>query len=146
VGEISDYNLRNRNHIAAPAGTKQGYVNSFFPSAIHQWNQTDDLIKRSPSIDSFKYNIKKSKCLTKNKLYSKFSGASAIKHTRLRLGLSGLKAHRHSYKHIAQPNCDLCGARREDSLHYLLQCNIFAAPRLIMLRDICNLYLQKGTC
>jgi hypothetical protein len=143
VGDMTDYNLRRAANIAAPPGTKQGYVNSFFPSTIRQWNQLDHSIKQSPSIDSFKYQLKKVKCLKKNKLYPKFSGAKAINHTRLRLGLSGLKAHRHAYNHIPQPNCDLCGARREDSMHFLLQCPVFAVPRTIMMYEIRDLYLTK---
>ena len=79
----------------------------------------------------------------KNKLYSKFNGAKAINHTRLRLGLSGLKAHRHAYNHIPHPNCDLCGARREDAMHFLLQCPVYTVPRMTLMNDTLNLYRLK---
>ena len=143
VGVNMNYNLRNAADIAAPPGVKQGYVNSFFPSTIKLWNQLDRSLKQCPSIDSFKYQLKKTKCLGKNKLYSKFNGAKAINHTRLRLGLSGLKAHRHAYNHIPHPNCDLCGARREDAMHFLLQCPVYTVPRLTLMNDTLNLYRLK---
>ena len=79
----------------------------------------------------------------KKKLYSKFNGVGAINHTRMRLGLSGLKAQRFEYKHVPLPTCDLCGARREDELHYFLQCRTFAPMRIILLNNVNALYRQK---
>ena len=143
VGEATTYNLRNAADIALPPGNKQGYSSSFFPSTVRLWNSLDVGIKNKDTIDSFKYHLKKAKCLKKNKLYPKFSGVNAIQQTRLRLGLSGLKDHRHSYNHINNSTCDHCGARKEDAMHYLLQCPNFNRPRVVLLDAVRNLYLSK---
>jgi hypothetical protein len=144
VGENVAYNLRNAENIVLPPGNKQGYTNSFFASAVRLWNSLDRELRNKDSIDSFKYTLKKSKCLSKNKLYPRFSGYKAINHTRLRLGLSGLKSQRHDYNHVPNATCDYCGARKEDTLHYFLQCCVFAQPRIVLLNEASALYLSKN--
>jgi hypothetical protein len=120
VGAASAYNLRNAENIALPPSNKQGYSNSFFPSTVRLWNDLDKNTKDLNSLDSFKYHLKKKRCLNKNKLYPRFSGVKAVNHTRMRLGLSGLKDQRRSYNHVDNSTCDLCGVRKEDVMHYLL--------------------------
>jgi hypothetical protein len=144
VGEVSNHNLQNAENIALPMGRRTGYVNSFIPSAVRLWNGLDKKLRQSPNIDSFKYNLKKTKCAKKVKLYSKFNGVKAINHTRMRLGLSGLKAQRHAYKHVDNPRCDQCGARKEDPMHYLFQCNVYATMRVILLNDVKQMYQAKN--
>jgi hypothetical protein len=61
----------------------------------------------------------------------------------MRLGLSGLKAQRHEYNHVPRPTCDYCGARKDDAMHYFLQCAPFATMRVALLRDISALYRSK---
>jgi hypothetical protein len=144
VGEISTYNLRNADNIALPAGKRTGYVNSFMPNSVRLWNSLDRSIKNRNSLDSFKYHLKKNKSVKGNKLYSKFNGRKAINHTRIRLGLSGLKAQRHDYNHVPNPKCDLCGVRKEDAMHYFLQCNTFNNMRTILLNEVKVLYQSKN--
>jgi hypothetical protein len=143
VGEVSNYNLRNANNIALPMGKKTAYVNSFMPSAVRLWNGLNTDIKKSNTLSSFKYNLKKSKP-KKVKLYSKFNGKSAINHTRIRLGLSGLKSQRCDYNHVDNRRCDFCGAKKDDAMHYLLQCSVFTTMRTTLLSSIKNLYETKN--
>jgi hypothetical protein len=144
VGERTTYNLRNVNDINLPPGKKSGLFNSFFPSSIRIWNKLDRGMKNSQSLDSFKFHLKKSKCLKKTKLYSKFNGSMAINHTRMRLGLSGLKAQRHDYNHVPNSTCDYCGSRKDDSIHFLLKCRAFAPMRRNFLQKINRLYTAKN--
>jgi hypothetical protein len=144
VGEISNYNLRNAGNIALPMGRKTGYLNSFLPSSVRLWNSLEENIKNRNSIEAFKFHLKKAKSRKKNKLYPKFNGVGAINHTRIRMGLSGLKAQRHAYNHVPSPTCDYCGARREDPMHYFLQCQVFAIMRVVLLREVTNLYRTKN--
>jgi hypothetical protein len=144
VGEVSRHNLRNAEHIAIPPGKKTSYVNSFMPSAIRLWNGLSRDIKQSNTVDSFKYKLKKAKGIKKNKLYPKFNGYKAINHTRMRLGLSGLKAQRYDYNHVTSPKCDYCGARKEDPMHFLLQCRVFSTMRTVLLNDVKTLYRMKN--
>ena len=143
VGQQTEYNLRNADNIALPMGRRTDYFKSFFPSSIRIWNKLDRHIKARDSIESFKYHLKRAKCRKKKKLYSRFNGTWAINHTRMRLGLSGLKAQRFEYKHVLLPTCDYCGARKEDEIHYFLQCRAFAPMRVILLNDVNTLYRRK---
>jgi hypothetical protein len=144
VGEATDYDLRNAGDINLPMGKKTCYFTSFFPSSIRIWNKLDRETKDSASLDSFKFNLKKAKCLNKNKLYKKFNGAKAVNHTRMRLGLSGLKSQRHDYNHVPLSTCDFCGARRDDTLHFLIKCGVFAPMRRVLLGKVERLYQSKN--
>jgi hypothetical protein len=144
VGEVSHYNLRNADNITIPMGRRTGYVNSYFPSAVRLWNGLDRHIKQSESISSFKDKLKKVSGTKKVKLYSKFNGAKAINHTRMRLGLSGLKAQRFAYKHVDSPKCDYCGARREDPMHFFLQCNTYNRMRIKLMNNVKELYVTRN--
>ena len=144
VGAIHNYNLRNVEDITTPLGRKAGYFNSFMPSAIRSWNGLDRNIRTRDSIDSFKYHLKKAKGRKKNKLYPTCNGSKAVNHTRMRLGLSGLKSQRHDYHHVANSTCDYCGARKEDPMHFFLQCPAFNPMCVLLLADVANLYLEKN--
>jgi hypothetical protein len=144
VGDVSRYQLRNADNIAIPMGRRSGYVNSFIPSAIRLWNGLDRVTKQSETLDGFKYKLKKVKCKMKNKLYSRFNGAKAINHTRMRLGLSGLKAQRYDYHHVTNAKCDYCGAKKEDAMHFLLQCAVFDTGRTVLLDNVKTLYQGKN--
>jgi hypothetical protein len=144
VGDQSNYNLRNIENIAIPMGKRTVYVNSFIPSTVRAWNNLDINIRNCNSVDSFKYQLKKKRCRKKNKLYSKFSGRNAINHTRIRLRLSGLKAQRHAYKHVLLPTCDFCSGRKEDEIHFLLQCRAFSTMRINLVDEITSLYRRNG--
>jgi hypothetical protein len=137
-------NIRNAENIAIPMGRRSGYVNSFIPSAVRLWNGLDRAIKQSETLDGFKYKLKKAKCKKKNKLYSKYNGVKAINHTRMRLGLSGLKAQRYEYNHVDNAKCDYCGARKEDAMHYLLQCTVFDTMRTALLDNVKIVYQEKN--
>jgi hypothetical protein len=89
------------------------------------------------------YKLKKTKP-KKIKLYSKFNGKNAINHTRIRLGLSGLKSQRCDYNHVDNRRCDFCGAKKDDAMHYLLQCSVFTTMRNTLLNSVINLYESKS--
>jgi hypothetical protein len=61
------------------------------------------------------------------------------------MGLSGLKVQRHAYNHITNTTCDFCGARKEDAMHYFLQCRAFIAMRPVLLDGINQLYHSINT-
>jgi len=132
-----DYMLRNIN-IEPILTHKTYYYMSFFPSTIRLWNQEDRYIKTANSLNTFKSRLKNKYNIDFNKLYLWHLGASAIYHSRLRLGLSGLNQHRKRYHFILEGSCPYCNARREDVSHYLLVCPTFAAHRQEMLLSIRN--------
>jgi hypothetical protein len=144
VGEVSNYHLRNAGNITTPMGKKAGYFNSFMPSAIRAWNSLDENIRSRTSIDCFKYHLKKKRGRKKNKLYPRFNGSWAVNHTRMRLGLSGLMAQRHDYNHVPRPTCEYCGARKDDAMHYLLQCRVYNQMRVNFLERVFEIYRLRN--
>jgi hypothetical protein len=63
----------------------------------------------------------------------------------MRLGLSGLSAHRFNYNHIKDPKCTTCGAKSEDPAHFFLLCPTYARHRPALLRETCDVLFLYGT-
>jgi len=57
----------------------------------------------------------------------------------MRMGLSGLNAHRKRYHFIENSNCPNCRSRVEDPVHFLLECPAYAAHRVDMMADLQNI-------
>jgi hypothetical protein len=133
------YNLRNAMNITTPQMRTTTYQKSFFPQTISDWNQLDCKIRNLPSINSFKDKLKLTSSPKPNPLFHHDSSKAAINHTRLRLGLSGLSAHRHHYHHIPDPKCPTCDAPSEDLVHYFLTCPTYSTQRREFLLDISDI-------
>ena len=138
------YNLRSGMNITTPQQRTSTYQNSFFPQTIKDWNNLDILTRNATSIQSFKDSIKKATGYRVNKLYHHDSSKAAISQTRMRLGLSGLSAHRHHYKHIDNPKCPTCGAKTENPTHFFLLCPTFAAHRPTLITESCDIFQKYG--
>ena len=61
VGETNAYNLRNNNNITVPFCRTEISRKSCIPSSISAWNSLDIELRNSPSLSSFKYQLKKKK-------------------------------------------------------------------------------------
>ena len=85
---ISNYGFRNIKNIQTPISHKNYYLNSFFPSTVRNWNNLSLDIRSSLSVATFKSKLKK----IAKYIFGKYVcfGSSAIMHSRLRMGLSGL--------------------------------------------------------
>ena len=59
VGETNAYNLRNNNNITVPFCRTEISRKSCIPSSISAWNSLDIELRNSPSLSSFKYQLKK---------------------------------------------------------------------------------------
>ena len=59
VGEISTYTLRNQNDITVPFCRTEISRKSCIPSSISAWNSLDIELRNSPSMESYKYQLKK---------------------------------------------------------------------------------------
>ena len=59
VGEISTYTLRNQHNITVPLCRTKISRKSCIPSSISAWNSLDIELRNSPSLASFKYQLKK---------------------------------------------------------------------------------------
>ena len=94
---------------------KQDYFkNSFFSSAISEWNKLDLSIRKSASLNAFKKKL--------------LNFTRPL--TRLRLGLSPLHEHkfRHCFQDTLNPLCE-CAKDIESTMHFFLYCTNFLILR-----------------
>ena len=107
VSNITHYNLRNKAHLRTPHTRLQKSKNSLIPSTTRLWNDLpNNSTRNAQSYNIFKKLTKpKSPSSMYNKLCTGFHGRLL---TRLRLGLSGLNAHRFKYNLHDSPICSLC--------------------------------------
>mgnify|MGYP001551431377 FL=1 len=109
-------------------------LKSFIPSTIRLWNELDNRTQNISDLENFRIA-----------LLSKFSPEKPYKPyllgydkeyvylARLRMGLSGLNAHRRRYHFIENGRCPNCLFKIEDTLHFVLHCPSYAAHRAEML-------------
>jgi hypothetical protein len=138
------YNLRSGMNITTPQMRTTTYQNSFIPQTISDWNGLEGSFRDVGTIDTFKEKLKHSLGLKTNHLYHHYPSKAAVNQTRMRLGLSGLSSQRFDYKHIDNPKCLLCGAPREDPVHYFLLCPNHGGPRVSFLTDTCLILSNTG--
>jgi hypothetical protein len=131
-------------NITIPQLRTSSHQKSFLPQTIADWNNLEDKIKKLPSIESFKDNLKKISSPKPNPLFHHDCSKAAIHHTRIRLGLSGLCSHRFNYKHIQDPKCPTCDAKCEDPAHFFLTCPTYSTQRHTFLPDICEILFANN--
>ena len=117
------------------------YSQSFFPAAARLWNELTDAIKNSPSVASFKHNyLKKHPRPAANPLYYRGERRTAVTHSRMRIGCSGLNHDLCNHLHVIDsPACTCPSGEDETAKHYLLHCLKFTAERHIMVTTLAQL-------
>ena len=124
------------------------FKNSFFPSAIKEWNKLDVSIRKSESLMLFKKHLLEFIRPKPNSIFD-INNPIGIKYlTRLRLGLSHLKEHkfRHCFQDSVDPLCN-CGNGIESTKHFFLHCVNFNTQRKTLfdkLNNIDNSILAKN--
>ena len=111
--------------------------NTFFPSAILEWNKLDLSLGNSNNYNVFKDSILKFIRPSPNKIFQCHNPKGIKLVTRLRLGLSHLREHKfkHSFQDTLNPLCS-CGHDIETTSHYFLHCPLFHAERSTLLNNI----------
>jgi len=105
-------------------------------STSRRWNNLDGQIRNLGSLNQFKTALKRLHGYKIKKLYLTGLPQTHVYHTRLRLGLSGLFGHLHSYHIIADGTCQYCYLGIEDTNHYVLRCPYFNIQRITLLASI----------
>ena len=103
---------------------KQDYFkNSFFPSAITEWNKLDSYIRNADSLEVFKKRILEFVRSLPKSIYNIHNPLGIKYLTRLRIGFSHLKEHkfRHNFQESIDPMCS-CNSGIETTAHFLLHC------------------------
>ena len=106
------------------------FRNSFFPSAITEWNKLDRDIRNSDSLNVFKLSLLKFVRPVANSVFE-INDAYGLKLlTRLRLDFSHLRYHkfRHNFQDCINP-IYVCGLKIETTSHFLLHWSLFQSAR-----------------
>ena len=108
------YATRNVGNIPCFIIRHNFFKNSFFPSAVSDWNNLDPTLIRPSPNNVFDCN--------------KYKGIRYI--TRLRVGKAHLREHKfkHSFQYWLNPICS-CGLDIESTSHFLLHCPTFNDER-----------------
>ena len=116
------------------------FKNSFFPSAIAEWNKLDCFIKNADSFDIFKKRILDSIRPLPHSVFNIHNPLGIKYLTRLRIGFSHLKEHkfRHNFQDSVDPMC-CCGSGTETTKHFLLHCPIFHLQRQTLFDKIATI-------
>ena len=138
VSQVTNYSLRNANKMRPLHAKTNLYKNSFYPSAVSEWNALPTNITNQEDLSSFKIALAQIKFPQKAPSYwSEGERLPLIWHTRLRLCHSLLNGHTYKYGLSQSPFCS-CGTE-EDTKHYFLECPKYAANRIEMLTTIANI-------
>ena len=116
------------------------FKNSFFPSAISEWDKLDLNIRNSASLNAFKKKLLNFVRPCANSIFDIHNPLGIKLLTRLRLGLSPL--HEHKFRHFLQdtlnPLCE-CAKDIESTMHFFLHRTNFLIPRQTLSQKIRNI-------
>ena len=112
----------NRDDVMPTRTLKFRY--SFFPDTSNSWNHLSSFIKSSPSLNIFKKRYMEFFNVTPNPIYSIHNPIGLKYLTRLRVGLSHLRAHKyhHNFSDTTSKFCSCQDNQSETVEHYLLSC------------------------
>ena len=113
------------------------FRNSFFPSAVIEWNKLESRLRKVKSFIDFKKNILSFIRPKANSLFNCNSSKGLKFVTRLRLGLIHLREHKfkHSFQDSINPFCS-CSLDVESAIHYFLHCALFTIERHTLLNTV----------
>ena len=135
--EVVEYNLRNRDTLAAPPARLESMKRSFVSYATRLWNTLPNPVRQADTLCIFKQHITKKD--QRNPLYYYGKRWSNVHHARLRMGCSGLNQHLHANLHvIPSPQCD-CGDGVETPFHYFMKCKRFTKEREKLQEEVMKL-------
>ena len=116
------------------------FKDSFFPSAISEWNKLDLNIRNSANLIAFKKKLLNFIRPCANSIFDIHNPLRIKLFTRLRLGLTPLHEHkfRHCFQDTLNPSCEY--AKDIDStMHFFLHCTNSLIPRQTVFQKIRNI-------
>ena len=131
---------RNSSKIPSFLAKHDYFKNSFFPSAITEWNKLDSYISNADSFEVFKKRILEFVRPLPNSIYNIHNPLGIKYLTRLRIGFSHLKEHkfRHNFQDSVDPMCS-CNSGIETTAHFLLRCPNFNTQRQTLFDKIATI-------
>ena len=135
VRETTNYPLRNQNNIATPYCRTELLRKSCIPSLIAMWNSLDDNLRNSPSLNSFKYNLKKHSPSVQVSIYFTYGGRYlSVMHARIRNNCSNLSHDLFNNHLIQNPLCS-CNLEIENAEHFFFRCPKYSNERMILFQE-----------
>ena len=137
---VSTYNTRNTDNIPQFKVKHNFFRNSFFPSAVIEWNKLDLNIRNSENLNVFKNSFLKFIRPSGNSVFNCHNPRGAKLLARLRLGLTHPWEHKfkHGFQDSLSPICS-CGNNIETLAHFLLHCPHYSNERSTFLNTIRNI-------
>ena len=135
--KTSIYSTRNTDKIPFFKTKHNFFRNSFFPSAVIEWNKLNSDIRNVSSFSVFKQTILSFIRPKSNSVFNCHNPKGIKLLSRLRLGLSHLREHKfkHSFEDTTSPLCS-CNMDIETTAHYFLHCPLFFNERGTLLSTI----------
>ena len=109
VSDVSNYPLRNSSNYSVPYTRTEVSRRSCVPSSVSLWNNLDETVRNSSTINSFKNNVPP--------YYIKGDRKLSVIHVRLRNSCSNLK-HDLYTNFVEHDFSCRCGYSCEDANHY----------------------------
>ncbi len=144
VGDRAGYVLRNASKLDVIKTRLVASYNSLLPKTTRDWNQllannvNLEKLQQTTTIESFKACYKREFLRSTNPLNNVDNGGN-MHQTRLRLGLSHLRAHLFQYNLIDNPICQFCNLEPETTSHYILRCPTYNTVRVRFLIGLITL-------
>ena len=129
--------LRNAQSLTLPSNRTTAYQRSFIPTTIRKWNKLPPTLTSLSSSRSFKREIHQRLGAAKPPPYFNLGHRTGnILHTRIRVGLSHLNAHKFKIQKSSSdsPSCE-CGHQCENEKHYILNCPLYDQLRSQLLLE-----------
>ena len=128
--------LRNSNAQTLPTNRITSFQNSFVPATTRLWNALPNHTRNEPSTIPFKNAVTRHLGVPAPPPYFSFGTKLGNKlHTRLRVGMSDLNAHRYPSQLSESPQCQ-CGSPNETVQHFVLNCPLYQNARIHLFRSI----------
>ena len=113
------------------------FSDSFFPTAVKEFNKLDYEITHRMSFQSFRSSLLKTIRPIPNSLFDACEPHGVKLLTRLRVGLSHLREHkfRHGFTDTIDPFCP-CNMETESVSHFFLRCLFYTNERLNLIDEL----------
>ena len=127
---IRQRQTRNSGNIPSFFAKHDYFKNSFFPTAITEWNKLDSYISNADSFEVFKKRLLNFFRPMPNSIYSIHNLLGVKYLTRLRIGFSHIKEHKfiHNFQDSIDPMYN-CRSGIEATIHFFHHCANFNAQR-----------------
>ena len=139
VRDVSNYPLINMHNYSIPFARTEIMKRSCIPSSVNLWNEADNELKYSNTLQLFKYhqNMASTRNLKIPSYYFFGKRRLSVLHARMRTNCSNLNSDFFNNYLRPDPICS-CQTEPENAEHYLFRCNKYNGQRLVLIISLRN--------